>query len=192
MPPGLARRYYREFGDARVILDLGCGDGSFGRYRPSPRLTVHGVDVDSEAVSRAQEYERALCVDLDTHALPYPDSMFDAVLSKDILEHVRDPLAVAREARRVLHPGGTLVASVVMAKPHRVWDDYTHRRGFTLRAARALLVDAGFFVEASWRMGGVPLTARFDRIDLVPHLLRVPLFDALWGSSWELRARRPA
>jgi len=53
-----------------------------------------------------------------------------------------------------------------------------------------LLEDAGFEVEAIWRMGGVPLSSRLGFMDLVPHLLRVPLFDALWGSSWELRARR--
>lgn len=190
MPAALAARYYREFGDVRTVLDLGCGAGDFGRHRPSPAVEVHGVDADLHAVELASRWERALVVDLDAASLPYEDGTFDAVLAKDIFEHVGDPLRVAREAHRVLRPGGVIVASVVMAKPGRVWADYTHRRGFTRASARLLLEDAGFHVESSWRMGGVPLSARLGLIDYVPALLAVPIFDALWGSSWELRARR--
>lgn len=190
MPAALAARYYREFADARTVLDLGCGAGEFGRYRPSPAVEVHGVDVDLHAVELASRWERALVADLDAAPLPYEDATFDAVLAKDIFEHVREPLRLAREAYRVLRPGGVIVASVVMAKPGRVWADYTHRRGFTRSSARLLLEDAGFRVEASWRMGGVPLSARLGLMDLVPPLLAVPVFDALWGSSWELRARK--
>jgi SAM-dependent methyltransferase len=190
MRPGLAARYYREFGDARTILDVGCGTGDFGRLRSSPEITVYGVEIDALAVEQAQRFERASCVDVDAEPLPYLDAMFDAVLAKDIFEHVKDPGRLAREIYRVTRPGGVIVASVVMARPRRVWADYTHLRGFTQRSARLLLEDVGFEVEAVWRMGGVPLSSRLGFMDLVPHLLRVPLFDALWGSSWELRARK--
>jgi SAM-dependent methyltransferase len=190
MRPGLAARYYREFGDARTILDVGCGTGDFGRLRPSEAISVCGVDVDPIAVEHAQRHERAFRVDVDREPLPFDEGTFDGVLAKDIFEHVGDPGRLAREAFRVLKPGGVIVASMVMARPRRVWADYTHLRGFTERSARLLLEDAGFEVEAIWRMGGVPLSNRLGLMDAVPHLLRVPLFDALWGSSWELRARR--
>ncbi len=190
MPAGLAARYYREFAGARTLLDVGCGTGDFGRLRPSEDMVVHGVDVDAAAVAQAMEHERALCVDLDAAPLPYSDATFDGVLAKDIFEHVQDPGHLAREAFRVTRPGGVIVASVVMARPRRVWADYTHLRGFTERSARLLLEDVGFHVEAVWRMGGVPLSSRLGFLDAVPHLLRMPLFDALWGSSWELRARK--
>jgi SAM-dependent methyltransferase len=191
MPAALARRYWRLLGDARVVLDLGCGAGDLGRTRPHPGVDVYGVDRDATALERAARYERTFAVDLDRDPLPFADAMFDAALAKDILEHVDDPLAVAREVHRVLRPGGILLASVVMARPSRLWDDYTHKRGFTARSARRLLEDAGFVVEDIWRMGGVPGSARLAFIDAVPALLRVPLFDALWGASWELRAVRP-
>lgn len=190
MPDALARRYWRLLGDARTVLDLGCGAGDLGRARPHHGVDVYGVDRDITALARASAHERTFALDLDREPLPFADAMFDAVLAKDIFEHVDDPLAVAREAHRVLRPGGVLVASVVMARPSRLWDDYTHRRGFTPRSARRLLEDAGFAVEAVWRMGGVPGSARLGFIDAVPALLRVPVFDALWGASWELRARR--
>ncbi len=190
MAPELAAIYYAHFAGAKTILDAGCGTGDFGRLRPSPAIEVHGVDVDARAIAEASQHERAVCVDLDRAPLPYADATFDGVLAKDIFEHVQDPGELASEICRVMQPGGVLVASVVMARPHRVWADYTHLRGFTQRSARLLLEDAGFRVEAVWRMGPVPLSTRLGAIKHIPALLRVPLFDAWWGASWELRARR--
>ena len=189
MPPQLARGYWRRLGAQQRVLDLGCGAGDFGRFAPEGTV-VHGVDCDAIAVERASRFERALQVDLDAQPLPYDDGTFDAALAKDIFEHVQDPGMLARELYRAMRPGGVVVASVVMARPRRVWADYTHLRGFTRDSARLLLADAGFEVEAIWRMGPVPLSRRLGLIDAVPALLRVPLFDALWGASWEVQARR--
>ncbi len=190
MPPQLARGYWRRMGDARVVLDVGCGAGEFGRLRPSPDIEVHGVDNDAIAVARASRYERAQVSDLDAQPLPFADAMFDAVLAKDIFEHVADPGGLAREIYRVARPGAVVLASMVMAKPHRVWADYTHRRGFTAASARLVLEDAGFVVDEVWRMGPVPMSTRLGLLDAVPSLLRIPPLDALWGASWEVQARR--
>jgi len=188
IPSPLARRYYRLFGDGRRLFDLGCGTGEFGRYRPSDDYEVHGVDMDAGAIEVARDYEITCLHDLSQRSLPYPDGFFDGVLAKDVLEHLIQPDTVVREIRRILKPGGTVIASVVIARPRRVWADYTHMRGFTRETARGLFEDNGFVVEAVWKMGGVPLTARFDLLDVVPKILRFQPFDALWTSSWELRA----
>ncbi len=190
MKPGLAVLYFRQFGNAQKILDVGCGTGELGRYRPSPLVEVYGVDHDPGAVAQATQFEKAVCVDLESEPLPYEDASFTAVLAKDIFEHVQNPGRVAREIFRVTRPGGVLIASVVMARPTRVWADYTHVRGFTKQSARLLLEDTGFTVEAVWRMGGVPLSNRLHLIRLVPYVLCLPIFNQLWASSWELRARK--
>ncbi len=190
MSSQLAARYFRDFGAARRILDVGCGTGALGRYRLSPEIEIHGVDIDAGAVAQAAGFEQTICLDLETSPLPYDDASFDAVLAKDILEHLRDPGRLVGEIHRVLRPGGVLVVSVIMAKPRAVWADYTHVRGFTRRSARLLLEDAGFEVEAVWRMGGIPLSTRLRLIWLVPTLLRLPVVGWLWASSWELKARR--
>jgi SAM-dependent methyltransferase len=191
MHPQLAARYYRAFAGARTILDLGCGTGTFGRHRPRRDIVVYGVDADAGAVRTASAFERAVCIDLERAPLPFPDAMFDGVLAKDIFEHVQDPGRLVREAHRVLKPQGVIVVSVVMAKPARVWADYTHVRGFTLAAAQLLLRDAGLEIEDVWKMGPVPGARRFGLVAAVPQLLRFPLFDFLWASSWELTARKP-
>jgi SAM-dependent methyltransferase len=189
---GLAFRYYRQLGDSRRVLDLGCGLGDFGRLWPVADTEVYGLDVDSGAVERASRWEIARHWDLeDAMPLPFEDAFFDAVVARDVLEHLLDPGRVVRELYRLLRPGGNVIASVIMAKPRLVWSDYTHVRGFTEKTARLLFEDAGFAVEAVWRMGGVPFSDRLGFIDAVPHLLRLPIFAQLWASSWELRAQKP-
>lgn len=183
--------YFRHFGEVRRVLDVGCGHGELGRRRPSSRVAVHGVDLDPGALALAARAETVVRADLDSGPLPYADRSFDAVLAKDVFEHLIRPERLAREVWRVLRPGGVVVASVVMAKPRAVWADYTHVRGFTRRTAPQLLADAGLEVERVWRMGGVPLSRRLGFTPLVPRLLCLPVASQLWAASWELRARRP-
>jgi SAM-dependent methyltransferase len=192
LPRSVAAWYYSQLGPAKNILDLGCGVGDFGRYRPNVSVNVYGIDIDPAAVARAQAHEIAVQGDLENAALPYETGYFDAVLARDILEHLQAPWLTLQEVRRVLKPGGLVVASLVMAKPQAVWADYTHVRGFTRRSAEMLFLDQGYEVESLWQMGGIPLTSRLGLIRHVPQLLRLPLVGRRWAVSWEVRARRPA
>jgi SAM-dependent methyltransferase len=54
-------------------------------------------------------------------ALPFRSGVFDAVFSFSVLEHVRDPFAVAREMTRVLKPGGRLYAVVPFLQPFHAY-----------------------------------------------------------------------
>jgi SAM-dependent methyltransferase len=191
MPTPLVLRYYRLFQDSRRILDIGGGVGTFARHRPDDSYEIVSVDVDSGAVQEASRWSEALEVDLEHQGLPFESSSFDAVLAKDVLEHLTSPWGTVREISRVLRPGGIVIASLVMAIPARVWADYTHVRGFTPKSAAMLFEDAGFHVHEIWPMGGVPLTARLGAIDTVPALLRFPLLRRLWGASWEVFATTP-
>jgi SAM-dependent methyltransferase len=190
MPADLAARYITQFQGTTKILDVGCGTGDLGRYRTSSELEIYGVDGDAGAIEKARRFEEAVCLDLDSSSLPYEDESFEGVLARDIFEHLHDPGRLAREIYRVMCPGGVLVASVVMARPRRVWADYTHVRGFTRTSARILLEDAGFVVDRIYRMGPVPLSSRLKLIRWVPLFLRLPVIDQLWGASWELVARK--
>lgn len=49
--------------------------------------------------------------------LPFADDTFDAVLSLNVLEHVKDPFQAAREIMRVLKPGGELFAVAPFLQP---------------------------------------------------------------------------
>ena len=79
-------------------------------------------------------------------ASPLASGEFEAVVLKDLLEHVGDPVTMVREAYRLLKPGGRVFASSPDAE-RWVWDDYTHRRPFTRKGFRKLFADTRFAVE---------------------------------------------
>jgi len=191
VPSPLAHEYFRRLGAASLVLDLGCGVGDMSRAAP-PGVRVIGIDHDQGALELAGRYGQVVAWDAGTgRRLPFPRSRFDAVIARDVLEHLDRPWDTLREMRAVLRPGGLVLASVPMARPRVVWNDYTHRRGFTAAAIRLLVLDAGFAVMRVDRMGPLPLLARLGLIRAVPWLLRLPVLDQAWASSWEVLARRP-
>jgi len=54
---------------------------------------------------------------IDAKQLPWEDGTFDAVISNSIVHHIPEPLAVMRECRRVLKPGGMLFIRDLL-RPH--------------------------------------------------------------------------
>jgi len=88
-----------------ALLDLGCGPGSItaglaAAVAPGP---VTGVDTEPP-----DRLDGVTLVRADAADLPLPDASFDAVFASALLQHVPDPLAVLREARRVARPGAVI------------------------------------------------------------------------------------
>src|SRR2546423_6475710 len=105
----LFRRYVG--GPGRKVLDLGGRDGGLTRAYAAGNEIV-GVDADREALAAAAELGiETRWADLD-EPLDFEDASFDVVVAGELLEHLRDPHRVVDDARRVLRPGGTFVASV--------------------------------------------------------------------------------
>jgi SAM-dependent methyltransferase len=140
--PGYWRDVTRHFAPTATLLDIGCGNAWLAAHFTD----YTGVDGSPDAVAAAAEHgRRVLLADVD-EPLPFDDASFDAVVLKDLLEHVRNPVAVVLEVRRVLRPGGLVFASSPDAQ-RWVWDDYTHRRPFSRKALRLLFADQGFEVQ---------------------------------------------
>lgn len=191
MKAGVANFYWSQLPGAKRVLDLGCAAGDLGRYKPAG-VEIYGLDQNEAALEQAAPYyEVVQGWDLDSaEALPFPDAYFEAVIAKDILEHLQKPWRTVAEMQRVVRPGGVVLASVITHRGRRTWSDYTHVRGFTRRSLRQMFSDSGFEVLTVRSMGSIPLMSRLNLIRFVPVLLRFPPLDWIWTSSYEIAARK--
>jgi SAM-dependent methyltransferase len=140
--PGYYRDVTRHFRPDTSILDVGCGSAWLANHFAN----YVGIDNSPVALQSARAAGRnVLEADLEQR-LPFDDDQFEGAVLKDVVEHVRDPVALMREIRRVLKAGGRVFASSPDAQ-RWVWDDYTHVRPFTRKAYRLLFEDLGFEVE---------------------------------------------
>ena len=107
--------------DRAEILELGCGPGYLwsqcvNRIPPGWRITLSDLSpgmVDAAwrnlvVIGRPFKFEQ-----IDAQSIPYPDESFDAVIANHMLYHVPDRSKAIAEIRRVLKPGGHLIATTV-------------------------------------------------------------------------------
>jgi ubiquinone/menaquinone biosynthesis C-methylase UbiE len=94
--PRIAARVWAALGDARTVLNVGAGTGS---YEPSDRDVTA---VEPSAVMRAQRPAGAArCVAAIAESLPFEDQSFDAAMAFATVHHWPDPIAGLREMQRV-------------------------------------------------------------------------------------------
>ena len=98
------------------VLDLGCGPGTItaGLAAAVAPAAVVGLDVAPSVLDQARrvvgdrQLRNVSFLAGSAEDLPFPAGWFDAVFAHTLLEHVSDPMAALREARRVLKPSGLL------------------------------------------------------------------------------------
>jgi len=94
--PRIAAQVWNALGDARTVLNVGAGTGS---YEPPDRDVTA---VEPSAVMRAlRPADAAPCVAGDAERLPFADQSFDAAMAFSTIHHWEDPIAGLREMRRV-------------------------------------------------------------------------------------------
>ncbi len=140
---------------SRVLVD-GCGLGWYVRKLRQFCADVHGLDIEfSRLANSVAARDRLLCA--RTEWLPYADGCFDVVISHEVLEHVWDDAAAAREIVRVLRPPdetcGNPGGRAVIFVPNRLHPMETH----------------GMYWRGRYRFGNIPL------LNYVPSVLRARL-----------------
>lgn len=111
----LVEEYLDRVRDKRV-LEVACGRGGFSRRLTTEGAQVFGVDFSGSAlriirekigVAHVNGYGPRL-VQADAHALPFPNSFFDIVVSCETIEHLMNPSVALQGMARVCKPGGML------------------------------------------------------------------------------------
>jgi GT2 family glycosyltransferase/SAM-dependent methyltransferase/glycosyltransferase involved in cell wall biosynthesis len=151
---------------ARRVLDVGCGQGlTGGLLRAERGIEVVGIEIHPQVAETARPHlNRVIVGDVEAMELPFPDGCFDCLLLGDVLEHLVDPWNTLKKLVRVLHPKGTIVASlpnirnlgVIQKLLEGSWTyeecgilDKTHLRFFALKDMHSLFEQAGLQVTVA-------------------------------------------
>lgn len=169
----LIRAYFRQRGTdtSRLsYLDLGCGKGELLALLGSDFGRLAGCDPSTEMLDSAEDMEKRL--QRDPEKIPFADAEFDLVTAAGVFHHVppASRLALAREAARVMRPGGifavlehnpynpatrlivsrTPVDANAILLQQRETRELLQSAGLTISAARYFL----FFPEFAYRHTG--------------------------------------
>jgi ubiquinone/menaquinone biosynthesis C-methylase UbiE len=109
----LIEAFFRMTGlsQGAMVADLGCGSGVFTNLLVRRGVHGSGIDISPSLISLARrKYPDINFYECDVEMLPFPDSSFDGLLLSGLVHHFPDPTVLAREALRVLKPGGCFFA----------------------------------------------------------------------------------
>lgn len=158
------------------VLDVGCGDlALWAALRDRPQVV--GVDLTLPP-ARVDGIERRQASVLD---LPFDEGEFDAVVSTQMLDDLRDRPRALREMRRVLSVGGRLFLTCDAGEARRSRRARLRRvpRGPKLEELRGEARDAGFGVDVLRRYGLRDLKAIQRHADERARLLTLELEEAI-------------
>src|SRR4029434_10325368 len=99
--PRIAARVWAALGDARTVLNVGAGRGSYDASRRGVNAVEH-----SHRMRARRRAGAAPCVAAVAESLPFEDQSFDAAMAFSTVHHWLDPIAgllgVRRAAPRVV------------------------------------------------------------------------------------------
>ncbi len=149
-------KFFHKYLQEGLILDSGCGDGIFLRllYKDyGNRLQYEGADISDVAINRVRQMrfvQAAYIIDLEKIEL-FPQKKYTAVVSSEVLEHIRDWKLALHNLSTLLKPNGILFISV----PHgmKYWsanDDFAnHYRRFEIGQIESELKKSGYEILES-------------------------------------------
>ncbi len=163
------RRFASPRGEGWLV-DIGAGSGGVTARLGWPRDRTLVVEGSGPLVHRARHRHGLAAAQALVHPLPVATGAASVACFLDVLEHLDDPGAALRDARRALRPGGLLVVTV---PAHRwLWSEADELLGHVCRYTRGTLrrevLAAGFAPcllshVFSWLVAPVWLTRRFGR-----------------------------
>jgi SAM-dependent methyltransferase len=125
---GFRKDAVMQYKQSGVLLDLGCGSGSFLEFMKSESWKLFGIEMSAEGARAAERRSGAQVFVGDILDAPFSVESFDVITCFDVLEHLYDPRRVMSRISEWLKPGGmfyVLVPNIDSAEA-RVFGSYWH------------------------------------------------------------------
>jgi 2-polyprenyl-3-methyl-5-hydroxy-6-metoxy-1,4-benzoquinol methylase len=177
---------------AKRVLDVGCGAGSFGEsVKVAQNCEVWGVEPDAESARVASSRLDRAFAGFFGEEIGLPEGYFNCVCFNDVLEHMVDPAAALKYAKKLLTKDGRILASIPNIRHFPTvwrlavrgnWDytergilDKTHLRFFTANSIVRFFETEGFVID---QMEGINSFA--DMISGDTRLWKIYRLLSLW------------
>jgi SAM-dependent methyltransferase len=191
-----------------LIADVGAGEGFFsqlvGQYAEREmQIAPHEVIAPSDLFPEFFRYEAVKCAAIAHDGiLPYDDDSVDVACSLEVVEHLEDQFAFARELHRIVKPGGTAIISTPnVLNLNSRWRNL--HSGFAVLFDPLLLSSndpvhtSGHIHPVSYyylayqlrRAGFVETKVRYDRFKTSARMLSVVLAPFIYIGNFLLRRR---
>jgi len=133
------------------LLDIGCAFGGF-LSAASRCFEPHGIELSPYSAEHARKRLQAPVHCGTIHDHPFEPGSFDVITMVEVIEHVKDPLALIQECRNLLRDGGLLLvqtANMDGLQAKRAGKDYAyyipgHLSYFSKSNLTGVLLDNGF------------------------------------------------
>ena len=133
------------------VLDVGCGIGDYLRFNKQS----FGADINEFNINEllVSGYKAVL---IEDNILKFEDNYFNSVLLDNVLEHIREPLPLLKEVKRVLRKNGILLIGLPGIKGFKM--DKDHKKNYSEVSLKNLVEKEGFTLIKIIRM---PLNFKF-------------------------------
>lgn len=154
-------------GEAKTLIDIGCGAGGFVKHARAGGFNAHGVDISVAAIAAADPMVREylLCADVTKGKMNLPT--FEVVTALDFWEHIfHDEIdALIEGVKGLLAPGG--IGFWVICTRGKGEQDWTIPRGACFSRENSWLLCSGHVTirRAAWwwkKFQDHGLNPRFD------------------------------
>lgn len=148
------------------VLNIGVGAGQFERLALAARLDVFSLDPSERAIEKLRTdtgLDESRAKAGYAQDMPFKPETFDVVVMSEVLEHLEDHVLgpSLEEVRRVLRPGGQLIATtpyrenlglaqVVCPECGNVFHRMGHHQSFDLQKMKKLLEENGFIIRRAF------------------------------------------
>lgn len=149
----ILKQYKKRLPSLDGTLDIGASDGAFiGKLVEEGFTNIAGVEPSRKPIESAKSSVRHLLRHDVFKNQWYTEDSMSLVTCFQTIEHVPDPIAIAKEVNKILKPGGVfyLVSHDYLSRVNRILGekspiyDIEHLQIFCAEAFRYLLINAGF------------------------------------------------
>jgi len=177
----------KEFAGKRV-LDAGCGAGAQSAFLARQGAEVTSVDLSGaiDVAAQLPDLEQSALAQADLCHLPLADGCFDIVYCEGVLQHTADAGVVLRELRRVLRPGGQLLATHYTIPRRLVTRARYHLREGIRRATRHTPQEVLFLASgAGAALAQIPVVGWLLKNTVVVANPRMSGLKPTWSATYD-------